>query len=850
MTEDLKKQFAAARRAVIAREFAHLNDMQRQAVLTTEGPLLLLAGAGSGKTTVLINRVANLIRFGRGSDSDEVPAHVTEEDAAFLMRYAQRPDEPGRDRALALCALDPVEPWRIMAITFTNKAADELKARLEKMLGPSALDIWAMTFHAACVRILRADIDRLGFSSRFTIYDTTDSQSLLKRIIKDLNLDDKVFAPRAVLTQISRAKTAMISPEDFALEAEKGYDIRKKSLAAIYREYDRRMKEADALDFDDLLLLCVRLFEENPDVLDHYQRKFRYILIDEYQDTNYLQYRFASLLAGRHENICVVGDDDQSIYRFRGATIENILNFESEYKNARVIRLEQNYRSTGRILSAANDVIQNNVGRKGKTLWTENEEGEPPTLYMARDERDEASFVAGQIIAGVSQGARWSDHAVLYRMNAQSAQFEFAFKHAGVPYRVVGGLRFFDRAEIKDVLAYLCVVSNPADNLRLSRIINTPARGIGQATLDLVAALAEQRGMPVFEILRRSPEIEALRRAAPRLRAFVELIEGLREDSRRLPLDQLYDAVLQRTGYLEYLKALKDKDEKDGLSRGDRGREEDSRLNNVQELKTNIIAFMAQNPEGTLADFLADIALYTDLDDYDESDDRVVLMTMHSAKGLEFPTVFIVGAEEGLFPNTRAIGEPEEMEEERRLCYVALTRARKKLYITAAHQRTIFGQSRGAKVSRFVEEISPDNLIREGETRAPFVPFIEDDYFRNPRRTRYDFEAEATRPMRNGPEREKPRPAFAGPSPAAKAARPAPAGRRTPTPSRTSAPSASPAKKETFRVGDVVEHRAFGRGEVVGLKDAKGDVILEILFEKAGKKLLMGSTAAQFMWKA
>ncbi|NLA87634.1 MAG: UvrD-helicase domain-containing protein, partial [Clostridiales bacterium] len=491
MTEQsFTEKYIQARRDVIALDFMHLNDMQRQAVMTTEGPLLLLAGAGSGKTTVLINRIAGLIKYGRGADTDEIPASATEEDLEFLEGYAKNPAPENAERAARLCAVEPVEPWRIIAITFTNKAADELKARLERMLGTGANDVWAMTFHSACVRILRRDIDRLGFDRSFTIYDSADSQSLMKRILKELDLDDKTYPYRTVLNYISKAKDEMISAEAYYNAADKSGDIRKRHIGRAYLEYSNRMKASNALDFDDLILFAVRLFAEHPDVLGYYQRRFRYVLIDEYQDTNNLQYLLAGALAGGHENICVVGDDDQSIYKFRGATIETILSFESKYKNARVIRLEQNYRSTGHILDAANDVIKNNKGRKGKKLWTDQEDGDKLTLYIARDEREEAQYVTEQIIGDVAGGDNWSDHAVLYRLNAQSNQLEYAFKRSGVPYRIVGGTRFFDRAEIKDMLAYLCVVLNPTDDLRLLRIVNTPTRGIGQVTLELGGEIA------------------------------------------------------------------------------------------------------------------------------------------------------------------------------------------------------------------------------------------------------------------------------------------------------------------------------------------------------------------------
>ena len=485
-------RFCKARRAAIALDYQNLNPEQRRAALATEGPLLLLAGAGSGKTTVLIHRIANLMKYGRGSDCDEAPAWAAPADLAFLEGYVQNPDPAQKAEQERLCRVDPAVPWSIIAITFTNKAAGELKERLERMLGPSANDIWASTFHSACVRILRRDIDRLGFTSSFTIYDTADSERVIKDIVKDFNLDEKAFAPRSILGYISRAKDAMKLGKDYLQECEKAGDYRLVKIAKVYAEYERRLREANALDFDDIILDTVRLLQNFDDVREYYQKKFRYVLIDEYQDTNNLQYLLASTLAGGYENICVVGDDDQSIYRFRGATIENILSFESQYKGARVIRLEQNYRSTKNILEASNAVIRNNEGRKGKELWTEHEAGDKVHCYTAMNEHDEAQFVAAQILAGFSGGRSWREHAVLYRMNAQSNQLEQAFKRNGIPYRIIGGIRFFDRAEVKDMMAYLCAVNNPNDDLRLSRIINNPPRGIGATTVERAQAIARE----------------------------------------------------------------------------------------------------------------------------------------------------------------------------------------------------------------------------------------------------------------------------------------------------------------------------------------------------------------------
>ena len=546
MMTDFEKSYIEARKAVVRGDFQNLNPMQQEAVLATEGPLLILAGAGSGKTTVLINRVANLLRYGRAGDSDEIPEDADEEQLDIL--------RAGGDRARRLAALDPVDPWRILAITFTNKAADELKARLESMLGEQAQDIWACTFHSACVRILRRDADKLGYPNSFTIYDTSDSLAVVKRIIKEMNLDEKAFPNRAVLTEISRAKDAGITPEQYLARAQATHNPRNIRIGEIYQAYWQRLFSAGAMDFDDLIYNTVRLLDEHEDVREHWQRRFRYVLIDEYQDTNNLQYQLAALLADGWGNICVVGDDDQSIYKFRGATIENILNFEKQYKNARTIRLEQNYRSTGRILDAANHVIANNTGRKGKTLWTKADAGDPLTLYCATNENDEARYVAAKIMDDFGQGINFRDHAVLYRMNAQSNQLEYALKRNGIPYRIVGGTRFFDRAEVKDMLAYLCVIQTPDDDLRLTRIINTPARGIGARTIEAALQLANAQQTSLFDIIRHADAYPELQRSQMRLRQFAILIEELQERARTVPPDELYDLVVERSGYVRALE--------------------------------------------------------------------------------------------------------------------------------------------------------------------------------------------------------------------------------------------------------------------------------------------------------
>ena len=796
MMNDFEKQYLQARRELVLSDFASLNPMQQEAVLATEGPLLILAGAGSGKTTVLINRIAKLLKYGRAGDTDEIPEDADEAQLALLKQ--------GGEEARRLAACGRVDPWRILAITFTNKAAGELKARLESMLGETAQDIWACTFHSACVRILRRDAERLGYTGNFTIYDTSDSMSLLKHIVKDMDLDEKTYAPRTILSEMGRAKDEGVGAAEYLQRANASGDLRRKKIGEVYDEYARRSFTANAMDFDDLIFNTVKLLDENPDVLEHWQRRFQYVLIDEYQDTNRLQYRLSALLAGGWGNICVVGDDDQSIYKFRGATIENILSFEKQFKGCRVIRLEQNYRSTSHILDAANAVIANNSQRKGKELWTNKDGGELLTHYFADDQNDEAQYVASVILSNYGRGANWRDHAVLYRMNAQSNQFEYAFKRSGIPYRIIGGTRFFDRAEVKDILAYLSLISSPADNLRLTRIINSPPRGIGARTVELVGEIAQERGSSMFEVLQKADEYSELQRAAVKLRLFAKLILELKDFSRNHRPDELLDELLEKTGYVRVLE------EKNTT-------EDTARAENVREIKTSILTYMKESGDETLEGYLANVALYTDMDNYDADADAVVLMTMHSAKGLEFPTVFIVGMEETIFPGTRAIGEPDEMEEERRLCYVAITRAKEKLYLTSAHQRMLFGRTTANKVSRFVLEI-PEEHIKKNIPRS------------------YGF----------GDRTREPVGSFA-PAYAQTTARPQPKPRTPAYPAPSAAKPAAPA--QSFAVGDRVRHRAFGAGEIMKMTPMGGDFLVEIRFETVGLKKLMLRAAAQHMEK-
>ncbi len=819
---DLERRFIQARHDAIATEYSNLNPCQRQGVLATEGPLLLLAGAGSGKTTVLIHRVANLLRFGRGSDTDEIPIPISEDEVQFLEQYAAAPDAAQRPLMEYLCAVEPARPWEVLAITFTNKAANELKERLGRMLGEEvAADVWASTFHSACVRILRRDIDRLGFDRSFTIYDSDDSKRVIKDIIKELELEEKSFPPREVQTIISRAKNDMQTPEDFAEQGKAINDWRKIRMGKVYSLYNKKLRDANALDFDDLLWHTVRLLETAGDVREYYQRKFRYILIDEYQDTNALQYRLAALLTNQAKNICVVGDDDQSIYRFRGADITNILSFERQFRGARVIRLEQNYRSTQNILDAANAVIRHNQGRKGKTLWTENGRGELVTVKTTYNESDEANFVLGQIMMYYRRGGNWGDCAVLYRTNAQSNAMEYACKRNGVPYKIYGGLKFFDRAEVKDMLAYLCVINNPTDDLRLRRIINVPARKIGAATVDKAQLIAARYGLTLYDVLCRAEEFPELKSSAAKLKPFTDMIEEMRRRLPDCPLPEFYDYVCERSGYAP---ALREKD--DVESRG--------RLENVQELKSSILTYL-ENAEGTepsLSGFLDEIALYTDLDSRADGDNCVTMMTMHAAKGLEFPQVFVVGMEEGLFPGNRAMGDGAEMEEERRLCYVAMTRAKEKLTLTNARQRTLYGRTTPCMPSRFLNEIPEENMewLSKPQPRSESWEERDSDYGDRGYGSYGGYGQRSAAPVVTRREPAEPK-----------------AGALRSAAGASKAEPKAAAPRMQIQAGETVEHDAFGRGLVLSVRTMGGDALIEVAFDSVGTKKLMLKMAAQHL---
>lgn len=786
-------EFLELRKKIIEMQFSRMNSMQKKAIFTVNGPVLVLAGAGSGKTTVLVNRIANLIEFGDAYNSTYSEFKPTASDIEIMRDYVE-----GRTDDLFevedLLSVHPAQPWQILAITFTNKAAKELKERLSKMLGERANDIWASTFHSSCAKILRRFGDRIGYTSHFTIYDTDDSKKMMKECQKELNIEDKYLSHKTILHEISMAKDSLISPSEFRKSV--GMDTRMLKIASAYELYQKKLKKADAMDFDDIIVNTVTLLETCPDVLEYYQNKFRYIMVDEYQDTNHAQYRLVSLLASKNENICVVGDDDQSIYKFRGATIENILSFEGEYRNCVTIRLEQNYRSTQTILDAANAVIRHNDKRKGKELWTGNGEGSKISVLTAYDENDEAKLIVDEIIDETSlHGRKFSDIAVLYRMNAQSNSIEHILTRNSIPYRIIGGLRFYDRMEIKDALAYLAVINNPSDEIRLRRIINVPKRGIGDTTVSNAAEIAAGLGVSLFEVLEHADEYAATQRSAKKLKEFTDMINELRSEQEKMSVDELFKKMLEVTGYTASLMLDAEKGEE--------------RLENISELTNNLVTFVQENGEdATLNDFLEEIALMTDIDSYNAQSDAVVMMTLHSAKGLEFPVVFIPGMENGIFPSENNLFERESLEEERRLAYVGITRAKEKLFLTHALSRMLYGQTRRNKVSQFLTEV-PENLTEsKGRQQNMF--------------------SQGARPATGSANKSSS--SFYTAPPKKKA-------------SMDFGFSKTEKKEEksscTLKVGDTVKHKVFGTGVVLQLVPMANDTMLTVAFDKAGTKKIM-----------
>lgn len=776
--------FIAAKRKALKKYFSRMNEMQQEAVFTIEGPLLVLAGAGSGKTTVIVNRIANMINFGNAYMDESLPG--SEVDISFLNDYADgKTDdfETLRD----ITAVSPVKPWNILAITFTNKAAGELRERLAAMLGEDGMNINASTFHSACVRILRSEIEAIGYSRDFTIYDSDDSQRLIKNIMADIDISEKQIAPRSILSEISFAKDKMITPSEMRSGA--GQDYRKKVISRIYGLYQERLKEANALDFDDILCRTVDLFEQFPEVLEKYQKRYKYIMVDEYQDTNHVQFRLVSLLSAGHGNLCVVGDDDQSIYKFRGANIENILGFESMFKGAKVIRLEQNYRSTQTILDAANSVISNNCGRKEKSLWTRGEKGEKVYWYKAVDESDEAQFVADTIQEHYRNSGKYSSCAVLYRMNAQSNAVERTFVKCGIPYKVYGGMRFYDRKEIKDVTSYLAFINNHSDMLRFSRIINEPKRGIGDSTLTLIEEISRDLRITPFEVLKTAGEYVPLVKKANVLKNAYNMFEYLTEKAEELPLDEFLDVLLDKTGYMDYLKTFDNAETK---------------IENVQELRSSMVKYMQESEEPSLNGFLEEVALFSEADRDDSSDDRVTLMTVHSAKGLEYENVFVVGMDDGIFPSSRSFDSQEDMEEERRLAYVAITRAKKRLYLTNARKRMLFGQTQTNITSRFMREIGGE-LIEKHDNAAAMKNSLSGNDIAV-------VEVQSTS-LQQQLARNK------------------------------NLSNASVKANVTYTAGERVQHNIFGEGTIISAKSMANDTLLEIAFEKVGTKKIMANYA-------
>lgn len=738
-----------------------LNEMQQLAVDTTEGPLLILAGAGSGKTTVLVNRVEHIISS----------------------RLAT--------------------PWQVLAITFTNKAAGELRERLVSAIGDEANDIWAYTFHSCCSRILRRFGERIGYTNHFTIYDTDDSRRVMKQCQKQLGIEDKLINHKSILAEISRAKDSLISPDEYKQTSQN--DFRKSKIAECYEMYQKELKKSDAMDFDDIIFNTVKLLEENEDVRDLYQTQFKYVMVDEYQDTNHAQYVLTSLLADKYKNICVVGDDDQSIYRFRGATIENILSFENHYKGAKVIRLEENYRSTQNILDGANAVISHNKNRKGKTLFTRSGSGDKIVYKTVMSESEESQYIIDEIIKNVNNGMKYSDHAILYRMNAQSRNLEVMLTKSGISHRIIGGHRFFDRKEIKDIVSYLAVINNPSDNVRLQRIINVPKRAIGDTMFANVLEIAAGLGMSAFEVCERADEFQKTSRSASKLMGFTKMIRDFQECIEDgMGLNDLLQEVLEKTKYLDFLHEDIET--------------YDDRVNNIKELSSMFIKYEEESEDANLSEFLEDVALISDIDSYNEDEDAVVLMTLHSAKGLEFPVVFIPGMEEGIFPGNQSMFSEEDLEEERRLAYVGITRAKKKLYLISSQQRMLYGQTSRNMPSRFLREI-PSSVIDDQSVvarRSTGVTSAHSGFSSGARGG-----SSYTSSSKIGSARQSSNSAH----------------------KFGQAGNAAQKSNVDYKVGDTVSHKSFGTGTILTITPMGGDMLLEVAFDKAGTKKMMANYA-------
>ena len=793
----LRERYTKVKRDLFDKALSRLNEEQRYAVYTVNGPLLVLAGAGSGKTTVLVKRIEYIIRYGNAYATDYVPKFATEETVSRYENILKNGSPEEIESVLSEFAYDACQPWRVLAITFTNKAANEMRERLTKTLGDeeAAGQIWAGTFHKVCLRILRRHAEHVGLSSNCTIYDPDDQKKAVKAVLEKLNLDDKQYPPKTLVGYISRMKEKLLTPEEVMEEA--GTDFKAKTYAKIYLNYQNALSASNALDFDDIIMKAVQLLDTSEEIRAYYQNRFKYVLVDEYQDTNLAQFRLTELLSGGFRNLMVVGDDDQSIYKFRGATIENILSFDRSYPDATVIKLEQNYRSTQNILNAANAVIKQNKGRKGKELWTDAGEGKKISLIKATDQDAEARCVAKIISDKVAKGEnKFRDFAILYRANSQSRSFENILLRSGIPYKIVGNLRFNEREEIKDMMSYFQLVDNPKDNERLKRIINKPRRAIGNKTVELVEAIAGETGVSMYEVIENGYCYPVLSKAMTKLSAFRDIIEDLRKKRDGMPLNEFFEYAIKNTGYMDEL-----------ISRGEEGKD---KIDNLKELVSNAVEYMNNTDEPSLSGFLEESMLVNDIDSYSEDSDSAIMMTIHAAKGLEFPIVFLPGMEENLFPSERTIyaDEPEEeLEEERRLAYVAITRAKKELYIIHTESRLYFGRTTCNKLSRFARDIP--------------LELIEQKRYPQPQRS-------------STPER---RSYVSGGIPVEKTSR-----ANSISVNNTPRPAAAPASVQ-IREGDRVRHRVFGEGTVISSTKMANDCLLEIIFDTVGTKKLMGNYA-------
>ncbi len=787
----LSARYLQAKKALFDRKYAFLNEKQREAVYTVDGPLLVLAGAGTGKTTLLVNRIAYILKYGNAYFSDITPASLNEETVTELEDAFRGTDEDLEMllESFAPGAGDRVAPWNILAITFTNKAANEMKTRLEKLVGYAAGDLWCGTFHSMCLRILRAYADEAGLRPSFTIYDADDTKKLITDCMKQLSVDEKTISAKQIMNRISMAKNELMTPHDF--DAEVGNDHKLQQISSIYTLYQSKLHGANAVDFDDIIMRTVMLLRKNKTVLANYQRKFRYVLVDEFQDTNRAQFELALLLSGGFGNLMVVGDDDQSIYKFRGATIENILHFDEKLPDTRIIKLEENYRSTSNILNAANSVIRNNFGRRGKELFTAKGEGKKVLIKQFESQNEEARFIANKIMElMIREKKKYGDFAILYRTNAQSTSLETVFVKSGLPFRIIGGHRFYDRKEVKDILAYLSVVNNTSDNLRLERIINEPKRKIGEATMSSVRRIAEDHGACMFDIMENASRYSTIAKAQGKFLMFVLLIRGLQKMTETHKVSEVVRAAIEKSGYMEMLRTP----EENG--------ESSERRENVEQLVSVAVEYEETHADASLRGFLEEISLVSDIDNYDGSSDAIVMMTIHSAKGLEFPVVFLPGMEEGVFPSQQSALVKEELEEERRLAYVAITRAQQSLYALCAKERLLYGKTLYNPRSRFLDEIGEGYKVEEMLEQKP--------------KYRTEF-GEKTKKFTLSNE-------FTSKS------------------SLTSEVGKTK-KIETFTAGDRVKHYMFGQGTVLSVREMGADVLYEVAFDNFGTKKLMATYA-------